>query len=399
MKNLYPNFSFLVTHQDGNARAGIIKCPHGTIKTPAFIFCGTKASVKGMFPDQLSNAGTQIILSNTYHLMLQPGAETIKKMGGLHKFMGWDGPLLTDSGGFQIFSLGHGSVSDEIKRRGRTDRKPTLVSITDDGAVFKSYIDGGDEYLTPEKSVEIQRKLGADFILALDECTPYHTSYEYTLISTSRSHRWEAKSFEEFLKHNDGAQSIYGIVQGGVYPELRKQSAHFVNGSPFFGIAIGGTLGSVKRQMYDIVGSTVSELDKSRPIHLLGIGGIGDILTNVEAGIDTFDCVSPTRIARHGAAFVYPSSRDNKDREHINLKRFQYKHDEDPIQPGCACCTCKHFSRAYLHHLIKSNEMLALQAITLHNVAFINSLMSSIRDAICSGVFDKLKDDWKYGRI
>ncbi|MDR1365563.1 MAG: tRNA guanosine(34) transglycosylase Tgt [Holosporales bacterium] len=394
MNDLYPNFSFSVTSQNGGARTGVIKCPHGCIETPAFIFCGTKASVKGLFPDQLLNAGTQIILSNTYHLMLQPGAEIIQKAGGLHKFMGWNRPLLSDSGGFQIFSLGHGSVSDEIKGRRPVGRSPSVIDIAEGGVLFKSYVDGSQQELTPEKSVDIQRKLGVDFMLTLDECTPYHADQEYTEQSMQRSHRWEKRSLDEFIKCNDGTQSIYGIVQGGVYPEFRQQSADFVNEQPFFGIAIGGTLGSTKQQMYDIVSECVGRIDRTRPVHLLGIGGISDIFHNVESGIDTLDCVSPTRIARHGGALVAPLHRDNKNREHINLKRSMYEIDGSPIQTDCGCYTCQHFSRAYLHHLIKANEMLALQAITVHNVTFINNLMSLIRDAIRSGTFAKLKDDW-----
>ncbi len=399
MENLYPKFSFSITHQDGGSRVGIIKCPHGEIETPAFIFCGTKASVKGVFPQQLHECGTQIILSNTYHLMLQPTADIIQANGGLHKFMGWNKPILTDSGGFQIFSLGHGSVADEIKGRRSNARPSSLVSITEHGATFKSYIDGSVQHLTPEKSIEVQRKLGVDFMVSLDECTPYHSDYEYTKQSMLRSHRWEQRSLNDFIKHSNETQSIYGIVQGGVYKELRNQSVEFVNSQPFFANAVGGTLGGTKEQMYEIVGLTMENLNKNRPTHLLGIGGLGDILENVSHGIDTFDCVHPTRIARHGAALTVPSQVRNGQREHINLKNSIYKIDDTPIQIGCRCHACLNFSKGYLHHLLKANELLAFQAISVHNIAFMNNFMTMVRSAIKTNTLEKFKNDWKNGNI
>ncbi|MDR1982398.1 MAG: tRNA guanosine(34) transglycosylase Tgt [Holosporaceae bacterium] len=390
---MYKNFGFSVVDLFEKSRVGILKTPHGKIKTPAFIFCGTKASVKGISPQQLQETKAQIILSNTYHLFSYPGAEHIKKLGGLHKFMGWNGPMLSDSGGFQIFSLGHGAVADEIK--GKRSRASTLVKIDEQGAFFRSYWDGNMQLLTPEKSIETQRDLGADLIVSFDECTPYHSDKKYTEQSMERSHRWEKRSLDEFARKNDFTQALYGIVQGGVYQDLRKRSAEFISDKPFFATAIGGTLGSTKTQMYEVVEMATNGLSLSRPIHLLGIGGIVDIFKCVELGIDTFDCVHPTRVARHGGALVKPQHRDNKTREHINLKRSEYATDDNPIEPDCDCSTCKNFSKAYLHYLLKANELLAPSAITVHNVRFMNKLMEEIREGISNKNLEYVKNKWR----
>lgn len=389
---MYKNFKFEVLFERDNSRLGVLSTPHGTIQTPAFIFCGTKASVKGISPKQLSAAKSQIILSNTYHLFSFPGSKYIKERGGLHKFMGWSGPMLTDSGGFQIFSLGHGSVADEIK--GRRSGVSTLTKITEEGAIFKSYWDGTTQVLTPEKSIAVQRDLGADLIVSFDECTPFHSDKKYTEISMERSHRWEKRSLEEFEKGDDGQQALYGIIQGGVHPDLRKRSAEFVSSNPFFATAIGGTLGSTKEQMYDVVESAIVGLDVSRPIHLLGIGGISDIFHGVKIGIDTFDCVHPTRIARHGGALVKAAYRDSENREHINLKRSEYASDDSPIEPDCDCETCKTSSKAYLHYLLKANELLCLSAIAVHNIRFMNRLMEEIREGITNGNLSEVERKW-----
>ncbi|MDR2766169.1 MAG: tRNA guanosine(34) transglycosylase Tgt, partial [Holosporaceae bacterium] len=327
---MYRNFGFDVLRVSAKSRVGALKTPHGIIETPAFIFCGTKASVKGVSPLQLKELGSQIILSNTYHLFSHPGANHIKSRGGLHRFIGWDGPMLTDSGGFQIFSLGYGSVSDEIK--GKRSGSPTLVKTDENGAVFRSYWDGGLQRLTPEKSMEIQRDIGADLVVSFDECTPYHSDEKYTRESMERSHRWEMRSLEEFRKGGDFSQALYGVVQGGVYRDLRRCSAAFVSENPFFASAIGGTLGASKTQMYEVMEMALDGLDVSRPIHLLGVGGVGDIFRGVAMGIDTFDCVHPTRIGRHGGALVKAKYRDNGRREHINLKMARYAADDAPIE-------------------------------------------------------------------
>lgn len=389
---MYENFKFDIIKRTETGRLGKIHTPHGDIKTPAFIFCGTKASVKGISPYQLRELNTQIILSNTYHLFVYPGSEYIKKHGGLHKFMGWNGPVFSDSGGFQIFSLGNGSVADEIK--GKRSGIATLAKITEEGAYFRSYWDGSTQLLTPEKSMQIQRDIGTDLVVVLDECTPYHSDKRYTEKSMLRSHRWEKRSLDEFVTHDDGAQALYGIVQGGVHPDLRKISAEFVSENPFFATAIGGTLGASKEQMYEVVEMAMEHLIKSRPIHLLGIGGIGDIFHGVRVGIDTFDCVHPTRIARHGGALVKRNYRDDERREHINLKRSEYADDDAPIEMDCDCPTCRLFSRAYLHYLLKANELLALQAIAVHNIRFMNRLMEEIRDGLLQNNLDEIEKKW-----
>lgn len=391
-KNNYPNFDFTIEKiSDCGARLGKIQTPHGVIETPNFIFCGTKANVKGILSEQLVQCGVQIILSNTYHLMLHPGSDLIKQMGGLHKFMNWNGPLLTDSGGYQIFSLGHGSVSQEIKRTSQNVRN-NWVKITEEGAFFKSYIDGSKVFLSPEKSIQIQRDLGVDVMLVLDECTPFNVDKNYTEKSMEMSHRWGLRSLQEFQGKNDHSQAIYGIVQGGIYPDLRKRSVDFVNDHDFFGVAIGGSLGQNKTQMREVVERTAKQIDKTRPVHLLGIGGISDILNCISMGIDTFDCVHPTRIARHGCALVDPLVREGKLHEHLQLRKTIFKMDEDPIDKDCVCHTCKNYSRAYLHFLLRAGEISALNLLTIHNVFYMGNLMERIRDAIKNDNLSALRD-------
>jgi len=386
------------TQKKSRARIGTISTPHGNIETPAFIFCATKAAIKSLSTQQVLDSKTQIILSNTYHLMLQPGEKIIFEHGGLHKFMNWNGPMLTDSGGFQVFSLGHGSVADEIKGKGNKSKKNSfLLKVNEDGAKFKSYLDGSTHLLTPEKSINVQRNLGADLILVFDECTPYHINKSSTAEAMYRSHRWSMKSINEFNSSKyfkpqfgtSGPQKLYGIIQGGIYEDLRHESVEFNLNNDFFGIAIGGSLGSTKEEMYKVVEFSSKELGIKHPIHLLGIGDPIDIWNLVEFGIDTFDCVMPTRIARHGSAL----SKNNK-KNRINLKNSIYKNDQNPIEKDCSCNTCKNFSRAYIHHLIKSGETLGLQLISLHNIYFMNLMMETIRKAISQDKFHSVKKSW-----
>tara|TARA_Y100001970_G_scaffold287904_1_gene413732 strand:- start:3960 stop:5204 length:1245 start_codon:yes stop_codon:yes gene_type:complete len=383
--------------QKSNARRGEILTPHGKIETPAFIFCATKGSLKSFSTTLAKENQTQVILSNTYHLMIQPGSKLISKHGGLHKFMNWDGPMLTDSGGFQIFSLGYGSVADEIKGRTNHKKNKSLLKIDEEGSLFKSYLDGAYKLLTPEKSIEIQRDLGADLILVFDECTPFNVEKSYTEMSMHRSHRWAKRSFNRFRSNinyksgfgSAGQQKLYGIVQGGIYEDLREESIDFnINQMDFFGIAIGGSLGSSKEEMYKIVNYTASRLGEKHPIHLLGIGDPNDIWSLVESGIDTFDCVSPTRLARHGSALV--RGKHGK----INIKNSFFAEKISPIDKNCNCSTCKNYSLAYLHHLFKSGELLGLQLITLHNIYFMNKLMATIREAIDIDNFDEARKAW-----
>ena len=390
-----PGFGFAIEHRDpsGRARVGRLATPHGEVETPNFIVCATKAAIKGMGPAEMRSAGGQIILANTYHLMIQPGADLIARLGGLHRFMGWDGPLLTDSGGYQIFSMGHGSVADEIKGRRSAPasggREPTLLDITEDGATFRSYLDGRRLFLSPEGSIDIQRKLGADLILQFDECTPYHVDRDYTARSMALSHRWGDRSLAEFARGDDGTQALYGIVQGGVYPDLRRESADYTVGRPFFGTAVGGSLGADKGQMYEVVSYAMPHVHPDRPVHLLGIGGIGDIFTNVALGIDTFDCVHPTRVARHGWALVRGAPA-----ERVNLRNARFRDDDRPIDDGCPCPACRGFSRAYLHHLVKAGELLGIILLTAHNVATMVRLMAEVRAAIRSGTLADARRAW-----
>jgi queuine tRNA-ribosyltransferase len=387
----YPNFKFDILKQSSHtkARLGLIHTPHGSIETPNFIFCATKATLKGITPDQIKAENTQFILSNTYHLMLQPGDEVIAKMGGLHQFMNWDGPMLTDSGGFQVFSLGHGSVAEEIKGKRQTKRDSNVLKISEEGVVFKSYLDGRKIVLTPERSIQIQRNLGADIILVFDECTPFHVSKEYTEKSMHMTHRWALRSLEEFKKGHDGKQALYGIVQGGVYEDLRKQSAEFINSQPFFGYAVGGSLGASKTQMYEVVAMAMDHLHEKKPVHLLGIGGVQDIFKGVQMGIDTFDCVHPTRIARHGHALIRHPETD-----HLNIRNSRFKEDKAPLEEDCLCYTCKNFSRSYIHHLFKARELLGLTLLSLHNINFMNRVMHFIRQAIREDRLEQAEKEW-----
>lgn len=395
-------FSFHVVQKAANSqgRVGRLTTPHGTLETPAFIFCATKAALKGLTIHQVREAGTSILLSNTYHLMLQPGEDVVAQFGGLHRFMGWSGPMLTDSGGFQIFSLGHGSVAAEIKGTRNTNRPQNLLRLTEEGAVFKSYLNGQRHLLTPERSIQIQHKLGADLIVVLDECTPFHVDKPYTKASMHLSHRWAQRSLAEFERlEAQEYQALYGIVQGGVYPDLRQVSADFVNSQPFFGHAIGGSLGASKMQMAEVVDVTMGALDRTRPIHLLGIGGFQDIFEGVAQGIDTFDCVHPTRLARHGGALIQPHYWETAlepfhRREHINLHKACFRHDPQPIDPFCPCETCRTYSRGYLHHLFKAGELLGMTALTLHNVTTMNRLLGEIRAGLLAHDLEKVKKRW-----
>lgn len=388
----YPNFSFDITSQDSSSRArtGVLKTPHGSIETPNYIFCGTKATVKNVSPAQLHEAQTDIILSNTYHLMLQPGADIVEKMGGLHKFMNWNGPLLTDSGGFQVFSLGEGTMANEIKGKSKKghDNK-NLLSISEHGCTFKSYIDGKLINLTPEYAMEIQRKLGADLLMQFDECTPYHVDRDYTARSMEMSIRWGDRSLAEFARHDNGAQAVYGIVQGGVYPDLRKYSAEYTVDRPFFGTALGGCLGGSDEEMANVVEASVPHIHPDRPVHFLGIGQIKDVFRFVRLGIDTFDCVIPTRLARHGNAYIKGS-----EKETINLKNARYRTDESPLDETIGIAASSEFSKAYIHHLLKADELLATQILAQHNIATINKLMREVRVAIKNQNLDALEKEW-----
>jgi len=389
----YPGFSFDITHKDpkSKARIGRLKTPHGEIETPNYIFCGTKATVKTMTPADLRAAKTDIILANTYHLMLQPGSELIEKMGGIHKFMGWDGPMLTDSGGFQVFSLGEGTMADEIKGRNKSKghENKSLLKITEEGVVFRSHIDGRKIALTPESAMEIQRQIGADLLMQFDECTPYHVSRDYTARSMQMSVRWGDRSLAQFARTHNGKQAVYGIVQGGVYPDLRAESAAYIADRDFFGTAVGGCLGGTDEEMEITVHHSLENAAPQRPVHFLGIGKIKDVFKFVRMGVDTFDCVIPTRLARHGTAFLKGAPGET-----INLKNARFREDETPLDEGNGVSASSDYSKAYIHHLLKAGEPLGAQLLTQHNIATMNRLMREVRAAVKAGNLDSLEKEW-----
>lgn len=388
----YPNFGFDILARDHNsfARLGKISTPHGTIDTPNFIFVGTKASVKNLHPAQMREAGADMILSNTYHLYIQPGPDLVQKMGGLHKFMGWDGPMLTDSGGFQIFSLGTGSGADEIKGKGKAGNKSLIRIDEQDGAIFKSYKDGSICRLNPEISMDVQRKLGADFVVQMDECTPQSADRDYTEKSMQMSHRWGDRSLTAFEQTHDGTQAVYGVVQGGVYRDLREESADYTASRPFFGTAVGGCLGGTKVHFYEILSWLPKRLHPARPVHLLGIGKIEDIFEGVKSGMDTFDCVTPTREARHGRALMKGACGG-----FINLLNSRFKDDPSPLDETLGLASSALYSKAYIHHLLKAGEMLVFQILSQHNVAVISRLMREIRATLKSGGdLNQLQKEW-----
>ena len=378
------------------------------MQTPAFIFCATKAAMKATTIPQVRAADTQFILSNTYHLMLQPGPEVVADHGGLHKFTGWNGPMLTDSGGFQVFSLAHGGVAEEIKstRKFEVSQK-SVLKITEEGVAFRSHIDGRREMLTPERSIEIQRQLGADIILTFDECTPFHVDRAYTARSLALTHRWTDRSIARYAAEfgdyapregSAGMQGLYGISQGGVYDDLRRASAAFLLERPFFGHAIGGSLGQSKAQMYEVVDFTNAALASPKPVHLLGIGGVEDVFHCVTLGIDTFDCVAPTRMARHGAALVPAAVAEGaavkRSEPRLNMRNARFKTDRTPLDPSCACETCTTYTRAYIHHLFKADELIGQTLLTIHNIATMNRVMADVREGIAAGSLDDARRFW-----
>ncbi|MFA6404907.1 MAG: tRNA guanosine(34) transglycosylase Tgt [Candidatus Paceibacterota bacterium] len=397
----------------GLGRAGIIETDHGTIETPAFIPVATKATIKSLTPEMVKDEiGAQAILANTYHLYLQPGEEIIGKSGGLGKFMNWKGPSFTDSGGFQAFSLGPAfgkgigklSTSTHERELVRNDTDNTIqAKINDDGVRFKSIIDGSEHYFTPEKSIEIQHAIGADIIFAFDECAEPNAPYEYQRLAMERTHAWARRCLAEHGSEGRPAfggvglgQSIFGIVQGGRHEDLRRESARVIgsmeeNGLSFDGFGIGGSFD--KSDIGTAVSWVCSELGEEKPRHLLGIGSeVADLILGIENGIDTFDCVAPTRMARNGAAYtsmseVAPPTSKNR----INLTNAKFTNDFSPIDPQCNCYTCKNYTRAYISHLLRAKEMLAATLISIHNLYSLVNLVKNAREAILEGRWDEFK--------
>ena len=375
-----------ILHRDpgSRARTGVLALAHGSVRTPAFVPLATKATVKGLEPREVAALGYDMVLGNTFHLFLEPGADLVAHFGGLNEFMSWPHPIITDSGGFQVFSMGHGTVADEIKGRAPAgpDRMGKVLSIAEEGVRFRSYIDGGERFIGPETSMEVQASLGSDIALVFDECTPFNVDRDYTARSTERSHRWLDRCLDWHREHGPDGQLVYGIVQGGVHEDLRIGSARAVAARAVDGIAIGGSLGADKPQMYEVVEWAVSGIDDARPRHLLGIGDVDDLIRGVELGIDTFDCAMPTRLGRHGVAIVPEPAR----RWRVDLTGARWRESEEPIMDGCPCpaCTGGH-SRGYLRYLLRNRELTGARLLTLHNLAYIARLMADLRDAIATG--------------
>jgi queuine tRNA-ribosyltransferase len=377
-------------------RTGTLHLGHGDVATPAFVPLATKGAVKTLEPRDVAALGYELILGNTFHLLLAPGPELVREFGGLHGFMRWDRAIITDSGGFQVFSMGHGGVADEIKGRGRgggsglasgsgSGSTGAILSIDEEGVRFRSYVDGRERFLAPETSMSVQAALGSDIALVFDECTPFHVSREYTERSMERTHRWLERCLRWHAEHGPAGQAVYGIVQGGVEQDLRIVSVGAVAESSCDGVAIGGSLGQDKAQMHSIVSWTTAELERvvpDRPRHLLGIGDVDDLIAGVEMGIDTFDCALPTRLGRHGVALV----PEPDARWRVDLVKGRWRESREPILDGCPCPACSSgFSRAYLHYLLRAGELTALRLVTLHNLSFIARLMGDLRAAIDGG--------------
>ncbi|MDK9712109.1 tRNA guanosine(34) transglycosylase Tgt [Acidaminobacter sp.] len=365
-------FELIKTCKQSGARLGRLHTPHGVIDTPIFMPVGTQATVKAMTPEELEDMEAQIILSNTYHLFLRPGHELVEKAGGLHKFMNWHHPILTDSGGFQVFSLGD------------------LRKITEEGVEFRSHLDGAKHFLSPERAIEIENALGADIIMAFDECAPYPAERDYVKKSLERTSRWAARCKEAHKKPDQ--QALFGIVQGGMYPDLRKQSAEEITAIGFPGYAIGGlSVGEPKPMMYEILEQTTPYLPEDKPRYLMGVGSPDDLLEGVLRGVDMFDCVLPTRIARNGTAMTSVGK--------VVIKNAKYFDDFSPLDPNCGCYTCRNYTKAYLRHLYKADEILSSRLMTYHNLFFLIELMKNVRQAIMHDRLLDFKDEFflKYG--
>lgn len=354
------NFLYELEARDGEARAGTLQTPHGAIQTPVFMPVGTQATVKAVTPEQLKDIGASIVLSNTYHLYLRPGSDLVQEMGGLHKFMHWDRPILTDSGGFQVFSLGG------------------LREIDEEGVTFKSHIDGSIHRFTPERSIAIQEQLGADIIMAFDECAD-PTDHDYNVQSMRRTHAWAERCLKAKTRSD---QALFGIVQGGIYKDLREESARFIASLDCPGYAIGGlSVGESKEDMLKSIETVNAILPQEKPRYLMGVGTPYDLIEGIRRGVDMFDCVLPTRLARHSAAQTIS--------ERMNLMNAKYARDERPIDEECTCYACQHYSRAYLRHLIRAREMLGATLISIHNIHTLVHLAQTLREAILQGNFEE----------
>lgn len=358
------NYELVAEDRKTGARAGLLHTPHGVFKTPMFMPVGTQATVKTVTSEELEEMGAQIILSNTYHLFLRPGTELIHEAGELHRFMNWNKGILTDSGGFQVFSLG------------------AMRKITEEGVYFRSFLDGSKQFLSPEISIRAQEDLGSDIAMAFDECIPYPADYEYARKSTERTTRWAKRCIKAHQRTDRG---IFGIIQGGMYKDLRKQSAMEISSLPFDGMAVGGlSVGEPHDLMYDILEETIQWMPKGKARYLMGVGTPDCLVEGVARGVDMFDCVFPTRVARNGMAMIHTGR--------MNMKNKQYERDFRPIEESCGCYTCRNYTRAYIRHLYKSEELLVFRLVTIHNLYFLLQFMRDMREAIVQGNFSEFRE-------
>ncbi|HEY7255386.1 MAG TPA: tRNA guanosine(34) transglycosylase Tgt [Solirubrobacterales bacterium] len=387
---------FEVGARDGAARAGVLHTAHGPVETPAFIPLATKGTVRSLDSREVAGIGFELILGNTYHLFVSPGPDRIAAAGGLHGFMAWDRALITDSGGFQVFSLAHGGVADEVKGSGRPGGglHGAVVRIDEDGARFRSYRDGSELFISPEVSMDVQAKLGSDIALAFDECTPYHADRDYTARSMERTHRWLGRCLAWHGENGPDRQAVFGIVQGGVHEDLRRESAQAVSEARVDGVAIGGTLGRDKGEMHGVLALTAPLLPVDAPKHLLGIGDVDDLLAGIALGLDVFDCAIPTRLARHGTALV----PDPEHRFRLDLRKSGCEGSREPLVDGCPCDACTRHDRDYISYLSRAEELTAVRLLCLHNLTFLRRLMAGARAAIETGAFEDYRSRILSGR-
>lgn len=370
----YFRFELVHSSKKSKARVGKIHTPHGVIDTPNFVGVGTNGTLKSVDNATVHQIGLQLMFCNTYHLLLQPGTETVKSAGGLHSFINRSLPIITDSGGFQVFSLAYGSVADELKSRGKKKQDGMVLKITEEGVLFRSYRDGKKILLTPETSIQAQKDLGADIMICFDELPPYHISNDSLKKSLDRTHRWEERSLQEHLK-NPAQQALYAVIHGGIDPALRKESCDYLTSLPFDGFSIGGSIGKNKQEMFDMLSLVVPKLPIDKPNHLLGMGDLESFDLCIPLGIDTFDSSYPTRAARHGVLLTKKGP--------LNITKSCYANDFSPIEEGCSCPTCQQFSTGYIHHLFKAKEMTAMTLATVHNLHFLVEKMQEYREKIC----------------
>jgi len=366
-------FEVLYTSKKSRARVGRIHTPHGIIETPGFVPVGTNGCLKGLTSHNVTDLDVQLLFCNTYHLMVQPGLDAIEAAGGLHAFMNRQQPIITDSGGFQVFSLAYGGYTQELKSKGARQQRNGVAKITEEGVTFRSYRDGSPLLLTPESSIGAQKKIGADIIVSFDELPPYHTDIRKLKKSLERTHRWEKRSLDAH-KADVRNQALYAVVHGGVDKDMRSQSAQYLSSLPFDGYGIGGSVGKDRFEMREMIAHTAPQLPEDTPIHLLGIGDIPSIELAVPLGIDTFDSSHPTKCARHGLLFTAQGS--------VRITQSKYATLQGPIENGCRCYTCSHYSVSYIHHLFKAHELTYYTLASIHNIAFMMRLMERYRTAI-----------------